>query len=106
MERKRILSIAALCAGLLALAWQAAMAAKGVHMLVTFWHETRPKLYAFSESMNRFSQLKPSAFKYPASAVYFVLAALAVVGFLGWLVVTGVRQAVTGDVSDDDESLR
>jgi hypothetical protein len=78
-----------------------------VRTLIDAWHETRPQLVSFEESVNRFSQLKAPELKYPAAAVYFVAFGAALVGLIGWLVVKGLREAMApepeapGDVNDD-----
>ena len=68
-----------------------------VQTWVAMWLVTRPELVSFVETTNRFSQLKTPALKYPYAAVYFVLFTLALFSLLLWLLVQGVRDALTRD---------
>lgn len=88
--------------GVLAVAAQWWVALIFVRWVMTAWKDNRPYLVSFAESTNRFSQLKTPALKYPWAGVYFVLAAAAIVGLVGWLVVGGVRDAIAPPPETDD----
>lgn len=101
MERKR-LQRAALQWGGLAMVAQLWVALVFVRRLLFDWDETRPQLASFAESMNRVSQLKAPALKYPWSGVYFVLFVVGAIVIVGWLTVAGVREAMAPATSDDN----
>jgi hypothetical protein len=102
MDRKR-LQRAALQWGGLALVAQLWVALGFIRRLLLDWEVTRPQLVSFAESVNRFSQLKTPALKYPSAAVYFVLFVAGVVGLLGWLAVEGLRDAMAPEAESDDD---
>jgi hypothetical protein len=97
MERKwpTWLSRVGLVIGLVALAYQAWVSITFIRQVTYNWETTRPQLVSFAESANRFSQLKTPALKYPAVAIYFSLFVAGVVIIVGWLLIRGVRDAMT-----------
>ncbi|HEY2745519.1 MAG TPA: hypothetical protein VGL86_12875 [Polyangia bacterium] len=70
------------------------------------WELTRPELTTFAESVNRISQLKSPAFKYPASGVYLLLFVLLMVGVLGWLAFRGIVEAMAPERDSETSSER
>ncbi len=93
MEPER-LQRAGLRWGGLALVGQLWVALVFVGWCFSGWEETRRQLVSFAESVDRFSQLKTPALKYPWAGVYFVLFVTGVVAILGWLTISGLREAM------------
>lgn len=103
MERKTWMNRGALAWGVLALGAQLWILWTFLGWMHEEWRDTLPHLVSFGESMNRFSQLKTPSLKYPQAAVYFVLAAVGIIAFVGWLWVDGVRDAIARKPAEPDE---
>ena len=105
MERSR-LQRSGLQWGGLALVAQLWTALYFVHCWETMWSATQPELASFAQSVDRFSQFKTPALKYPYAAIYFSLFVAALAGLLGWLMVRGLREAMAPEPESsgqDDE---
>ncbi|MCU1282805.1 MAG: hypothetical protein JWM53_6351 [bacterium] len=102
MDRKRLQRVAVQWGGL-ALVAQVWVALVFVRRFLLDWEATRPQLVSFAESMNRFSQLKTPALKYPWGAVYFVLFVAGIVALLGWLALSGLREAMAPELESSDD---
>jgi hypothetical protein len=108
MGRRRLQRLALQWGGLVLVA-QLWVALIFVNVALDDWTRTKPFLVSFAESVNRFSQLRTPALKYPASGVYFVLFVAGLLTLLGWLVVRGLREAMAPEpeaTDDDSEDQR
>ena len=101
MERKWLRRITLVWGGL-AVATQLWVGLIFVRWFVQSWHDTRPHLASFADSVDRFSQLKTPALKYPWSGVYFILCVAGIVGLIGWLTVSGVREAIAPEPESNE----
>jgi hypothetical protein len=93
MDRKWV-QRATLLWGVLAVATQLWVGLIFVRWFVRSWKDTRPALVSFAQSVNRFSQLKTPALKYPWAGVYFILCVAVIIGLVGWLTISGLREAI------------
>jgi hypothetical protein len=89
--------------GGLALVAQLWVALGFVRRLLLDWDATKPQLVSFAESVNRFSQLKAPALKYPWAAFYLLLFAGGLAGIIGWMMIAGLRDAMAPEPSSDDD---
>lgn len=99
MERSR-LQRAALRWGGLALVAELWVALVFVHTARRHWNLYSAQMVSFDESMNRISQLKPLLFKAPYCLVYLILFVVGVSGVVGWLIASGMREAMAEEPDD------
>jgi hypothetical protein len=103
MEREKWMNRGALLWGVLALAAQLWIVITCGGWLHESWRDFSSHFVSFTESMNRFSQLKTPALKYPWAGVYLVLAAAGIIALVAWLWYDGVRDAIARKPADPDE---
>jgi hypothetical protein len=102
MGRKR-LQRAALQWGGLALVAEIWVALGFVYTFRRHWDFYSTQLVSLARSADRISQLKPFGFKFPFSAIYFVLMLVGVTGLIGWLTVWGLRDAMAEESAASDK---